>query len=314
MKDNVTGKKKLSRKLIMENMQFGLLSLPAIIIAGMFAYLPMFGIVLAFKRYNVTKGIWGSDWVDPWYKNFEFFLTSQDAFRVTRNTLLLNFLFIIVGTICGIAFALLMFEVKKRYHVKVYQTVAILPSFLSWVAVSYIVYALLDTSKGLLNKIITSFGGEKIAWYMRPEFWPVILLIVIIWHGVGMKGIMYYASLMGIDSELYEAAEVDGANAWQKTIHISLPHLVSLMIILVILDIGKIFRSDFGLFYNVTRNVGALYETTDVIDTYIYRALMGSSNIGLSGAASFIQSVVCCATLLITNAIVRKLSPENALF
>lgn len=314
MKDNVTGKKKRSRKLIMENMQFGLLSLPAIVIVGLFSYLPMFGIVLAFKKYNVTKGIFGSDWVDPWYKNFEFFLTSQDAFKVTRNTLLLNFLFIIVGTICGIVFALLMFEVKKARHVKLYQTVSILPSFLSWVAVSYIVYALLDTSKGVLNRIITSLGGEKIAWYMRAEFWPVILLIVVVWHGVGMKGIMYYASLMGIDSELYEAAEVDGANAWQKTIHISLPHLVSLMIILVILDIGKIFRSDFGLFYNVTRNVGDLYETTDVIDTYIYRALMGSSNIGLSGAASFIQSVVCCATLLIANAIVRKLSPENALF
>lgn len=314
MKSGVSVKKKRSRKIIMENLQFGLLSLPAVVIVGLFSYLPMFGIILAFKRYNVTKGIFGSDWVDPWYKNFEFFLTSQDAFRVTRNTLLLNFLFIIVGTVCGIAFALLMFEVKKARHVKLYQTVSILPSFLSWVAVSYIVYGFLDTSKGMLNKVIAAFGGEKVAWYMRAEFWPVILLIVVIWHGVGMKGIMYYASLMGIDSELFEAAEVDGASSLQKTIHISLPHLTSLMIILVILDIGNIFRADFGLFYNVTRNVGDLYATTDVIDTYIYRALMGSSNIGLSGAASLIQSVVCCATLLITNAIVRKISPENALF
>ena len=149
---------------------------------------------------------------------------------------------------------------------------------------------------------------------MEAEYWPVILTIVVVWHAVGMKGIMYYASLMGIDSELFEAAEVDGASGWQKTLHISLPHLTSLMIILVILDIGKIFRADFGLFYNVTRNVANLYATTDVIDPYIYRALMGSSNIGLSSAASIIQSVVCCVTLLVTNAIVRKVSPENALF
>ncbi len=307
-------KRRINKRLLRENLQLGALMLPAIVLVTIFSYLPMFGVVLAFKNYKVPKGIWGSDWVDPWYRNFEFFLTSQDAFRVTRNTLLLNLVFIVVGTVCGVAMALLMFEVKKARHVKIYQTVAILPSFLSWVAVGYIVYGLLETNKGILNKIITFLGGEKIAWYLEAEYWPVILTLVVVWHAVGLKCIMYYASLMGIDSEIYEAAEVDGATGFQKTWYISIPHLVPLMIILIILDIGKIFRADFGLFYNVTRNMGELYATTDVMDTYVFRALMENGNIALSSAASFIQSVVCCITLVATNAIVRKVSPENALF
>lgn len=307
-------KKRFNKRAVKENIQLGALTLPAIASVAIFSYLPMFGIVLAFKNYKVPKGILGSDWADPLFKNFEFFLQSQDAFRVTRNTILLNLLFISVTTICSVIFALLMYEVKKAYQVKLYQTVTILPSFLSWVAVSYAVYALLDMDKGAVNMIIEFFGGEKIPWYIRPGYWPVILLIVRIWHDVGLSSIMYYASLMGIDSELFEAAEMDGATKFQRTIHISIPHLVPLVIILVILDIGKIFRADFGLFYNVTRNVGELYPTTDVMDTYVFRALMENGNITLSGAASLIQSVVCFITIVTTNAIVKKISPENALF
>ena len=307
-------KKRFSKRIVKENLTFGSMTLPVLVLYAMFSYFPMFGIILAFKNYKVSKGIFGSDWVSPWYKNFEFFLTSQDAFRVTRNTLLLNFLFIIVCTTCSVVFALILFEVKKAYQVKIYQTISIVPSFLSWVAVSYIVYAVLDMNKGVANRIITFFGGEKIPWYTSPGYWPVILLIVKIWHGVGINCIMYYASLMGIDSELFEAADMDGARKLQKIIHISIPHLVPLIIILVILDIGSIFRSDFGLFYNVTRNVGELYPTTDVIDTYVYRALMDNGNIALSSASSVIQSVVCTVTLVTTNLIVKKISPENSLF
>ena len=306
----ISNKKK---RIIKENMQLGAMTLPAIVLRILFSYLPLFGIILAFKNYKVPKGIWGSDWADPWYKNFMFLITSQDAFRVVRNTILLNGMFIFAGIACSVIFALLLFEVKKSIHIKIYQTFSILPSFLSWVAVSYIVYALF-ANNGLFNSLILKFGGEKIGWYQEAAYWPVILLVVKIWHGVGLSCIVYYASLMGIDSELFEAADMDGASKLQKIIHISIPHLVPIVTIMMIMDIGSIFNADFGLFYNVTRNQGALYATTDVIDTYIYRALMDNGNIGMSSAGSFLQSVVCFITLVATNAIVRKKRPENALF
>lgn len=272
----------------------------------------MFGVILAFKNYKVPKGIFGSPWAGV--KNFEFFFKSQDAWRVTRNTLALNFLFIAVGTICAVIFALLMFEVKKAKHVKIYQTISILPSFLSWVAVGYIVYALLDPTKGIINKVLEYFQISGIAWYSEAKYWPGILTITKVWQGVGLGSIIYYAALMGVDNELFEAAEIDGAGKFQKTWYVSLPQIVPVIIIMVIMDIGKIFRADFGLFYNVTRNVGALYSTTDVIDTYVFRALMSQGNIGMSSAVGLFQSVVCFATLMLTNLIVKKISPDNALF
>ena len=306
-------KKKFSVRIFRENLELGILALPVFILLGVFAYWPMFGIVLAFKNYKVTKGIFGSDWVDPLFKNFDFFLKSKDAPRIIRNTLGLNLLFIVAGIFFSVVFALLLYEVKKAYQIKIYQTFAILPSFLSWVAVSYIVYALLEPSKGIINQIVVSFGGDKISWYTEASYWPIILVIVRIWHSVGLSCIVYYAALMGIDSELYEAAEVDGATKFQRVIHISIPHLVPIIIIMGILDVGKIFRSDFGMFYNVTRNMPELYATTDVMDTYVYRALM-VGNLSMSSASSVIQSIVCCITLVVTNAIVKKISPENSLF
>lgn len=306
-------KTKVKKKMyVKDNLQLLSLALPAIILLGLFSYWPMFGVILAFKDYKVPKGIWGSPWVGM--KNFKFFFESQDAWRVTRNTLGLNFLFIIVGIVCGVLFALIMFEVKKARQVKVYQTISIIPSFLSWVAVGYIVYALLDPTKGVMNQILEFFGQEPIAWYSEPKYWPVILLISKIWQSVGLGSIIYYAALMGVDSELYEAAEIDGANKLQKTWYVSLPQIVPIIIIMGLLDVGKIFRADFGLFYNVTRDVGALYPTTDVIDTYVFRALMSQGNIGMSSAVGLFQSVVCFVTLMVTNAIVSKLSPDNALF
>ena len=307
-------KKRFSKRILKENLQLGVLTLPIVVLVAVFSYWPMFGIILAFKNYKITKGIWGSDWMNPLFKNFDFFIKSQDAFRVTRNTILLNLLFIVATVLCATIFALLMYEVKKAYQVKIYQTISILPSFLSWVAVSYIVYALLETEKGSINKMIRFFGGEGVQWYISPQYWPVILLIVRVWHAVGLKSIVYYASLMGIDSELYEAAEMDGATKLQRALYISIPHLVPIVTIMAILDVGQIFRADFGLFYNVTRDMGELYPTTDVIDTYVYRSLLGDGNVGLSSAASFVQSVVCFVTIVVTNAIVKKVSPENALF
>ena len=311
---HVKGKERKSKKkgYWKDNLQLLTLALPVIVLLGIFNYWPMFGVVLAFKDYKVPKGIFGSPWAG--IKNFQFFFQSQDAWRVTRNTLGLNFMFIAAGIVCGVIFALIMFEVKKARHVKVYQTVSIIPSFLSWVAVGYIVYALLDPAKGVVNQILALFGIEGVAWYSEAGYWPVILLITKIWQSVGLGSIIYYAALMGVDAELFEAAEIDGASKLQKTWYVSLPQIVPVIIIMGILDIGKIFRADFGLFYNVTRNVGALYPTTDVIDTYVFRALMAQGNIGMSSAVGLFQSVVCFVTLMVTNAVVSRISPENALF
>lgn len=312
LRANPEKKRKNKKGYLKDNFQLLTLALPTILLLGIFSYWPMFGIVLAFKDYKVPKGIWGSPWVG--FKNFEFFLGSQDAWRVTRNTIVLNLMFIIVGITCGVIFALIMFEVKKARHVKIYQTTSIIPSFISWVAVGYIVYALLDPTKGIVNQCLEFFGKEGIYWYSEPKYWPFILLITKTWQGVGLGSIIYYAALMGVDNELYEAANIDGAGKLQKTWYVSLPQIVPIIIIMGILDIGKIFRADFGLFYNVTRDVGALYPTTDVIDTYVFRALMQQGNIGMSAAVGLFQSIICFVTLMITNAAVRKVSPENSLF
>lgn len=300
------------RSFLRDDINLFIMALPAIAVVLVFSYLPMYGIILAFKNYHVQKGIWGSDWVG--LKNFEFFFKSNDLFRVLRNTLGLNFLFIISSITCSVCFALMMFEVKKAREVKLYQTISILPTFISWVAVSYMVYGLLDNKKGMINQLIMALGGDAIKFYSEPNWWPVILLLVTLWHGVGYGSIIYYAALMGTDNNLFEAAELDGANKLQRIRYISIPQLVPIVTLRLIMAVGGIFRSDFGLFYNVTRNIGTLYKTTDVIDTYVYRALMEQGSIGLSSAVGLFQSVVCLICILITNKIVKTITPENALF
>ena len=295
-----------------ENIQIVIMALPALLLTAVFSYWPMYGIILAFKNYTYRGGIWGSKWVG--FKNFEFFFKSDDLWRVLRNTLGLEFLFIALGLVAAVGFALLMFELKKPGHVKTYQTISILPYFLSWVVVSYMVYALLEHNDGLFNRLLIQLGLEPVAWYSEPNLWPAILSVVRLWHNTGMSCIIYYASLMSMDSQLMEAAELDGASKWQRIRFVALPHLVPIVTIKTIMSIGGIFRSDFGMFYNVPRNLGILYPTTDVIDTYVYRALMGMGNVGMSTAVGLFQSVVCFATLMITNAIVKKISPENTLF
>ncbi len=314
VKPSTKQKKRIKMNVLKDNFQLATLALPTIILLGIFAYWPMFGIILAFKDFKVPKGIFGSPWADPIFKNFQFFFDSQDAFRVTRNTLGLNMLFIAVSTIAGVIFALLMFEVKKASHIKIYQTASIIPSFLSWVVVGYMVYSLLSPQNGIFNKILEFFGGEGIQWYTQPQYWPLILLLSNVWHGVGLGSIIYYAALMGVDTELFEAAEIDGANKLQRICNVSLPQLLPIITVMMLLAIGGIFRADFGLFYNVTRNQGMIYPTTDVIDTYVYRALMNQGNIGMSSAVGLFQSAVCFVTLVIANFIVTKIEPENALF
>ena len=312
MKNNVRSKPPKKKSYLKDDIQLLFMISPALILLAIFSYWPMYGLILSFKNYKVTDGIWGSKWVG--LKNFEFFFKSNDLFRVLRNTLGLNFMFIFVGLAASVGFALLMFEVKKARHVKIYQTVSILPNFISWVAVSFMVYGLLEFNRGMINHIIRNFGGEGIKFYEEAGWWPMILLVVNLWHSVGMGSIIYYAGLLSSDQELYEAADIDGATKVQKIWYVSIPQLIPIMTIRTIMSVGSIFRSDFGMFYNVPRNIGALYKTTDVIDTYVYRALMELGNIGMSSAVGMFQSVVCFVTLLIANNLAGKISPENTLF
>ena len=301
------------KKRNFSDFELTLLVLPGLIYYIIWHYLPLFGIVLGFKKYNYRLGIWGSPWVG--FKNFKFFFTSQDAWRTTRNTLGYNILFIVIGVAAAVIIALLLYEIKERYLLKIFQTTMAFPNFLSWVIVSYIVYIFLNPEFGLLNQFLINVFGEEagVAWYSELTPWPYIFVISNLWKHVGMDSIIYYAALMSIDKSLFEAAEIDHANKFQKILYISVPHLVPTVIILVILKIGNIFRGDFGLFYQLPRNLGNLYPVTDVIDTYIFRGIRGGY-MEASTAVGFFQSVVGFILVILTNAIVRKIDPDSALF
>lgn len=274
-----------------------------------FNYVPMFGLIIAFKDYKFNKGIFGSKWVG--LKNFEFFLKSNDFVVITRNTILLNLLFIVVGMLAALTLAILLYNVKSRKVTKFAQTLYITPNFVGWVLVAYLVYAILNPQFGIINNFLVDMGLKPISWYSEPKYWPWILTIVNVWKLVGMDSIMYYAALMGIDETLFEAARVDGANKRQITWHIMIPELTSIITILAILKIGGIFRADFGLFYQVTMNTPQLYEVTDVIDTYVYRTMRESNNMSLTTAIGFLQSVVGCVMIIITNKVSKKIQGED---
>ncbi len=277
-----------------------------------FNYLPMGGLIIAFKRYKYSQGIFGSKWVG--LKNFTSFMSTNDFPRITWNTLSLNFLFIIFGLIAAVSVAILLYYLTSRKSLKVYQTLMMTPHFLSWVVVGYMAYVLLNPQYGLLNKILGFIGLPAVDWYSEPTLWPGILTIASVWKNVGMDCIIYYASLMSLDSSLLEAADVDGANPVQKVFHVIIPSLIPLIVMLTILKIGNIFRADFGLFYQLTRDVGALYSTTDVIDTYIFRVMRVAGDMSLSSAVGMLQSVVSCILVLITNWLSKKVDSELGLF
>ncbi len=285
--------------------------IPALLVF-VFSYLPMGGIIIAFKNYKYNDGIFGSKWCG--FDNFKFFFESKDFLNITFNTLYMNFLFIVFGTFMAVLLAILLYHVTNRICVKAYQTILITPHFLSWVIVGYMVFALLSNEYGFINRILSIFNVKPVDWYAEPEAWPVILTIVNVWKNVGMDSVIYYAALMGISSELYEAASIDGAGRLKQTIHITLPSISSLIVMLTILKIGNIFRADFGLFYQVPRDVGALYSTTDVMDTYIFRTMRELGNMGMSSAAGLLQSVVGFVLVMLTNWLSKKFSPDAALF
>ncbi len=289
-----------------------LMALPGIGIVFVFNYLPMFGVILAFKDYKVADGILGSKWVG--FDNFKYLFSTRDAWNITYNTLFLNSLFILTGTVGGILIALLVNEVNNKWLVKFYQSAMFLPYFISWVIVSYFVYSLLSYDMGMINSILSSFGMEPVQWYNEPQLWPAILTIVNLWKGVGYGSVIYLAGIMGIDGELYEAATIDGASKLQQVTRITIPLLSPLIITLTLMSIGRIFFADFGLFYNVTLDNGGLYSTTNVIDTYVFRALKFSGDVGMASAAGFYQAFVGFLLVLASNLFVRKINPERALF
>ena len=276
-------------------------------------YIPMTGIVVAFKQYNLRDGIYGSPWIG--LSNFEYLFKNQDAWVMTRNTIGYNLVFIVLGTVLAITVAIILNEVRAQAAKQLYQTLILIPYLISMVVVSYLVFAFLSDGNGFINKsILPLFGLEGISWYNEAQYWPVILTIVYIWKSIGYNCILYYATICGIDRSLYEAAVVDGANRWQQVWNVTLPCLKSTIIILTLMSLGNIFRSDFGLFYQVTMNSGTIISTTQTIDTYVYRGLMQTSNIGMSSAAGVYQSVVGFILVLSANFIVRKLDSESSLF
>lgn len=276
-------------------------------------YIPMTGIVLAFKQYHFKTGIYHSPNVS--FKNFKFLFTTKDAWVITRNTICYNLVFILLGTVLAVGVAILLNEIRAKLAKKLYQTVILIPFLISIVIVSYLVYAFLNTENGFLNNgILKPLGKSPISWYSSPQYWPVILVIVNLWKGLGYNCILFYATLLGIDRELYEAAVIDGASRWQQIKHITLPGLKTTLVILTLMSISKIFYSDFGLFYQVPMNQGTLMDVTNTIDTYVYRGLMTSTNLGMTAAAGLYQSFVGFVLVVTANLVVRRIDPESALF
>ncbi|GGH35167.1 sugar ABC transporter permease [Paenibacillus segetis] len=290
-----------------------LMVLPGLLYLLLNNYLPMFGLIIAFKEVNFTKGIFASDWVG--FKNFEYLFTTSDAYIITRNTILYNVSWIIIGTVLAILLAILLNEVRQKFLARFYQSIILLPQLISIVIVAYLGYAMLSLDTGFINKtILPALGMDDIMFYFESKYWPYILTFVSLWKGLGFNVVVYFAAIIGIDEEYYEAARLDGASKWQQIRGITLPLIAPMIIMLTLLSVGKIFYSDFGLFYQVPMNSGAIYDTTNVIDTYVYRGLLGLGDVGMSAAAGFYQSIVGFILVLTANFIVRKISKDNALF
>ena len=284
--------------------------LPGVLLLVLFQYLPKFGIVLAFKKYRYDMGILGSEWCG--LDNFKYFFKTPDAWLITRNTIAYNLVFIILGLVLAVTIAILFNELASKYAAKAYQTIVLMPHFLSYVVVACLVFSFLSGENGMVNKtILPALGKNPINWYGEPKYWPYILTFVKMWKTIGYNSIVYLAAIAGINKEYYEAAEVDGANKWQQIFHITLPGIRTMMSIMTIMAFGGIINSDFGLFYQVPMNSGLLNSTTSVLGTYIYNSM---SDVGFSTAAGVYVSVVGFLMILFTNWIAKKIDPESSLF
>lgn len=290
-----------------------LLALPSMLYLLINNYIPMAGIVIAFKNINLKDGIFNSPWCG--FQNFKYLFATKDAFTITRNTILYNIAFIILGTAFAILLAILLSELKNRVCSKFYQTVILFPYLVSMIIVSYLAYAFLSEKTGFLNNsVLPLFGADPVAWYSQTKYWPFLLVFIYLWKSSGYSCIIYLSSIMGIDPAYYEAAALDGASIWQRIRLITIPLIKPTILMMMILSVGKIFYSDFGLFYQVPQNSGPLYPVTNVIDTYVYRALLQLGDIGMSSAAGVYQSIVGCVLVIAANKIVKRYSEESAIF
>lgn len=291
-----------------------LMLLPAAVTIFIFAYLPMGGMILAFKNFNYKDGIWGSPWTEGIFDNFKFFFLSGKAFSVTANTFLYNLSFIAVNTGLAVLFAIILSEAGNKYFKKITQSAIFLPYFVSWVIVGTIAYNLLNYENGVVNGILGMLGLEPVNIYANGPAWRILIVVFNAWKSVGYSMVVYLAAVTGVDVQLHESAKIDGANIFQRVRHVTFPTILPTVVTMVLLDVSKIFRGNLDLFYQLVGKNGALYDSTDVIDTFVFRSLLETSDIGMAASAGFYQSILCFATIMLVNGIVKRVQSDYALF
>ncbi|THF77154.1 sugar ABC transporter permease [Cohnella fermenti] len=297
---------------IVRNRASYLLVLPAMIYTFIFGYMTYPYMLVAFQRFNYKKGIFNGEWVG--FHNFEFFFRSNKAFTITFNTIFLNVLFIVFGTLTALAISLVLNELRKKLFLKLSQSVMLFPHFISWIVISYVLYAFFSMDMGIINQILNKLGLPSVNWYTEPTVWPVILTLMHVWKGAGMSAVIYLATITGIDDTLYEAAQIDGANRWQMCLRITIPLMMPTVIILTLLSIGKIMYGDFGMIYALVGDNGTLYQTTDIIDTYVFRSLRQVGDPSEAMAVGLFQSAVGFVLVFGTNLLTRKYFRDGALY
>jgi putative aldouronate transport system permease protein len=297
---------------VWENRIMVLMLLPATVFTVLFSYVPMAGIIVAFKDYQNRLGIWGSPWAG--LNNFKYLVVSDKLWSLTRNTMLYNLAFIVLGMVCEIGLAIIISELPLARLKKTFQSFTFLPFFISWVVAASIVLNIFGYENGVINTMLTGIGSERVNIYGDPAQFPFVLILIRLWKNTGYGAIIYLASITGMDQQMLEAAEIDGANIFQRIWHITIAHIRPTMVIMLLLAIGQIFRGDFGMFYQIVGRSQLLIEVSDIIDTFVYRSLINSPNTGMAAAAGLYQSVLCFITILIANHVVKKIEPDYTLF
>ena len=297
---------------VKKNKALFVMAAPAVLLVLVMQYLPMSGLVLAFKNYRYDMGVFGSDWNG--LANFSYLFSSGTGWLITRNTILYNLLNLIISQMLAVLIAIFITEMNGKIFKKVSQSVIFLPYFISWVIVGVFVYNIFNYETGLMNGLLTSVGFEAVNMYDKPGAWPAIICIFNSWKWCGYNSVIYIAAITGVDSEIYEAASIDGATIFQRIRAITLPSIKPTIITMLLLQVGRILRGDFEMFYQIVGNNGQLYNATDVIDTYVFRSLMQNSNIGMTAAASFYQSALCFIIIMVVNAVVKRIDADYALF